>query len=610
MATQQNKTQINLTDLEFDDIKRSLKLHLKAQPEFVDFDFEGSGMNILLDLLSNNTMYAAFMANMLANEMFLDTAAIRNSVVSHAKHVAYTPHSTQSASALLDVQITPPSTQSPAAISIPRNTRFTVKVGAKSYTFLTKSATTVKPDSDGNYIATNLKVFEGSLREFQYVVDTDDPDQKFNIPDAAADTTSLVVTIQNSGSDSTTNTYTLADNITTLTSTSKTFWLQEVDAGRFEVIFGDGVLSAALEDGNLVNLSYIITNGEAANGLSAITYSGGLAAFNINNTAYTTNNIVVTAVVEAASGGTAAESLESIKFTAPRFYESQNRAVTATDYRSLISLNFPFIETVAVWGGEEHVPVDLGTVYISLKPFAGTEISTTTEADITALMNKLSVITIDTAIVDPEYIYLTTTTTVKYDQALTTKASADIETDVFDVIEAYGDNTLEKFDRDFRYSQLSTLIDNADVSVLNNLTTINLQKRYTPTLATSEGQTLDFNNTLKILTVSSTGFTVSGLVNYFDDDGLSVEGSGIIRRYSLNDDGTKSYLDLTAGTINYTTGAVVLDAITVTAVSETDLTIRITATPAIEDVAATRNQILLIDSGDITVSATADTIVT
>jgi hypothetical protein len=605
MATQTNKNQINLTDLDFDAIKASLKTHLQAQTEFVDFDFEGAGMNIILDLLANNTHYAAFMANMLANEMFLDTAAIRNSVVSHAKHVSYTPTSPQSASALLDVQITPAqTTHSPAAISIPRNTKFTSKLGSRSYTFVTKAATTVKENSAGSYIATNLQVFEGTLREYQYVVDTTNADQKFIIPEITADTSSLAVTVQNSVNDSTVVTYTLADNITTTTSTSKVFWLQENDNGFFQVIFGDGVIGKLLEDGNLVKLEYVITNGEAANGLSTIAYSSGLATYNINNTTFSTNKIVVNTVVDIASGGAAAESTESIKFLAPRYHESQNRAVTATDYRTLITKNFPFIETVAVWGGEENDPVDLGTVYISLKPYSGTEISTTTESEITALMSTLSVVTLDTSIVDPDYIYMIPTTTVKYDQALTTKSSADIETDVFDVISDYGNNTLEKFDRDFRFSQLSTLIDNADVSVLNNLTDVNIQKRYTPTLATSEGQTLQFNNQINVSTLTSTGFTVSGTVNFFDDD-----GSGVVRRYSLNDDGTKTYLDSSAGTIDYVTGKVILDAITITAVNETDLTVRVTVTPSVEDVATTRNQILIVDNADITVSATADTIV-
>lgn len=606
MASTTNKNQINLTNLDFDAIKASLKTHLQGQSEFVDFDFEGAGMNILLDLLANNTHYAAFMANMLANEMFLDTAAIRNSVVSHAKHISYTPTSPQAASALLDVQVTPAQpTHTPAAISIPRNTKFAAKSASTAYTFLTKDSTTVKQNSAGNYIATNLQVFEGTLREFQYVVDVTNADQKFIIPEINADTSSLAVLVQNSANDSTVVTYTLADNITAVTPTSKVFWLQENDDGYFEIIFGDGVLGVLLEDGNLVKLEYIITKGEAANGLSTILYSSGLPTYNINNVKFTTNKVEVITVVEAASGGSAAESLESIKFIAPRFYESQNRAVTTTDYRTLISLNFPSIETVAVWGGEENVPIDLGTVYISLKPHAGTEISTTIENEIIALLTKLSVVTIDATVVDPDYIYLIIVTTVKYDQALTTKSSADIETDVFDVVADYGDNILEKFDRDFRYSQLSTLIDNADVSVLNNLTDVNLQKRYTPTLNIAEGQTLQFNNALNTSTVTSTGFTVSGIVNYYDDDGL-----GIIRRYSLNDDGTKTYLDPTAGTINHVTGEVVLDAITITAVNETDLTVHITATPTIEDVAATRNQILIIESGDVTISATADTIVT
>jgi hypothetical protein len=610
MATQVNKNLINLTELDFDDIKSSLKTYLKSQDEFVDFDFEGAGINILLDLLANNTAYSAFLANMLINESFLDTAVLRKSVVSSAKHIAYTPNSIQSATALLDISILPKlSTHEPAAISLPRGTKFKTTVGSKTYSFITTEAVTIKRDSDGKYLHKNLKVTEGALRTIQYVVDTSNLQQRFSIPDVSADVTSLRVTTQASEGNLSETLYTLVDEVVVPDSTTNAYWLQENDKGAFDVVFGDGVVGSSLQDENVVTLEYLISKGSAANGLTNLSYTSGLAIYTINNTNFSTNKITVDSVVEKSSGGADAESIESIKFIAPRYYEAQNRAVTARDYRTLITKNFPFIETVAVWGGEDNVPVDLGSVYVSLKPYAGTEISTTTEDDIVALMNKLAVVTIDTKIVDPEYIYLKVTTDVKYDPALTIRSGTDIETLVFDTIADYGDNTLEKFDRDFRYSQLSTLIDNTEVSILNNLTDITLQKRYTPTLNTSESQTLDFNNELLPGTISSTGFTVLGIVSYYDD--VSTDGFvGVIRRYSLNNDGTKTILDSSAGTIDYVTGDVTLESVKITATSESDETVRIDATPKVEDVVTDRNQILLIDRNDIVVVAETDKIAT
>ena len=318
-------TKLEISELDFDGIKDNLKTFLSQQDEFTDYDFEGSGMSVLLDVLSYNTHYLGYNANMLANEMYLDSADLRSSVVSLAKQVGYTPKSATSSTAKIDVVV---NNASGASLTMSRGTKFTTTVDATSYSFVNNADVSISP-VDGVFKFSNLDIFEGTYLNYKYTANTSDTDQRFIIPNDFVDTATLTVKVQESSSDSTTNTYKLASGVTGIDSTSKVYFLQEVENGRYEVYFGDGVIGQAIADGNIVILDYITCNLDEPNGATSFTLSGTVGGFN-DVTITTLNN---------ASNGSGPETIKSIKYNAPREYSAQDRAVTAEDYKlSLIHI--------------------------------------------------------------------------------------------------------------------------------------------------------------------------------------------------------------------------------------------------------------------------------
>ena len=332
-----NPRRLNVTELDFDDIKGNLKTFLKGQTEFTDYDFEGSGMNILLDVLAYNTHYLAFNANMLANEMFLDSSSLRSSVVSHAKTLGYVPQSARAATATVEVALNTTN----ATATMDAGTVFNTTIEGDAYTFINPIEKTAA--NIGNSIVfPNLVLYEGTFVTSRYTVNTQDIEQRFLINDNRVDTRTLTVKVQNSVSDSTTTTYTLATDISQITDTSHVYFLQEVEVGKFEVYFGDGVLGSALSDDNIVILQYVVSNKEDGNGASVFTSAGAID---------TVSSVIVT-TIDSSSGGSEAESIESIKLNAPLDYASQGRAVTTEDYKTLVRQLFAQTQAVAVFGGE------------------------------------------------------------------------------------------------------------------------------------------------------------------------------------------------------------------------------------------------------------------
>ena len=313
---------LEVSDFDFDNIKANLKTFLRSQSEFQDYDFEGSGFSILLDTLAYNTHYLGFNANMLANEMYLDSADIRKNIVSLAKMLGYTPSSVRAPEASIDILV---GDGTGSSITMTKGTAFTTTVDGTTFQFI-NNADIVTTPVNGVYRFSDVKIYEGTLVTFRYTVDTTDTDQKFIIPSSLADTSTLVVKVQTSSNDTTTNTYTLATGLATVQSTSKVYFLQEIEDGKFEIYFGDGVIGSALTNGNIIILEYIVTNVEAANGASTFTASTTISGF--SNLTITTNS--------NAQGGTTAESKESVRFNAPLQYSAQNRAVTTSDYESLV----------------------------------------------------------------------------------------------------------------------------------------------------------------------------------------------------------------------------------------------------------------------------------
>ena len=599
-------TKLDISRLDFDGIKDNLKTFLSQQDEFTDYDFEGSGMNILLDVLAYNTHYLGYNANMLANEMYLDSADQRSSVVSLAKQVGYTPKSASSSIAKIDVLV---NNGSGASITMSRGTKFTTTVDGTNYSFVNNADVSITP-VDGVYKFSNLDIFEGTYLNYKYTANTSDTDQRFIIPNDNVDTTTLTVKVQNSSSDSTTNTYTLASGITALDSTSQVYFLQEVENGRFEVYFGDNVLGKAIADGNIVILDYITCNLDEPNGATTFTLSGTVGGF---------SNVTITTVGNAANGS-AAETIKSIKYNAPRDYTSQDRAVTAEDYKVLVKSLYANAQSVQVYGGEDAATPDYGKVYISIKAKSGANLTEVTKASLVKSLKSFAVASVTPVIIDPETTFITLTTTFKFDSSLTTKDVSTLQTDVLNAITSYNTNTLENFTGMFRYSEALKTIDDADSSILSNITKVKMYKFITPTLSSALKYTLSFNNAFYNPhsghntgaggIVSSTGFKInndSSTNEHFLDD----DGAGNIRVYYLSGT-TRIYTSTSFGTIDYSTGEIILTSANITSISNVDgaasTKIRVTVQPDSNDVVPVRNQVLSIDTANSSFTGDIDEI--
>ena len=594
-----SKGKLEITDLDFDTVKSNFKTFLSQQSTFTDYNFEGSGMSVLMDLLAYNTHYLAFHANMLANEMFIDTAVSRASAVSHAKALGYTPSSMKATKAVITVVISNvPLTQT--TLTIPSGTAFNTTVDETQYQFVTVSDSTVTSDT-GIFQFNELEVYEGTRVQFQYTVNSTNLEQQFIIPSAAVDTSTLVVRVQNSSSDTTTTTYTLNTDFATLDSTSTRYFLQEIENGQYEIYFGDGNVGKKPIDGNIIILNYVVTNGGLADGASSFTAASSIGGY---------TNISVTTVT-SASGGSSAESVDSIKFNAPLKYASQGRAVTPDDYKSILPTVYPNIKSVQVWGGEDNDPAIYGRVYISIKPNTGTTLTNTTKNQIISNLKQYNVASVTPVIVDPETLFLVLTTTVKYNPTLTEKSKSDINAIATSTISSFNTNNLQKFDSVFRHSNLLRGLDDSDPAILSSTVSLKLKRNITPTLASATKYTISFNNAAyhpsanhSQTVVESTGFFLSGNTNeqYIDDD-----GNGIVRTFYLLGGTTKTITNASAGTINYTTGQVVLTSFNITGVSNTDGTISVTLKPDSNDVIPVRNQVIEIDTSNSTVSSEVDT---
>jgi len=597
---------LNISELEFDAIKANLKRFLSNQSQFKDYDFEGSGMSVLLDLLAYNTHYLSYNANILANEMFIDTADLRNSIVSLAKSLGYTPNSPRAPYADINIVV---NDATGASLSMPTGTSFTTTVDGTSYNFVTINDNTISP-VDGIYTFSNIKIYEGTYITYQYTYNASDIDQRFIIASANADTDTLKVTVQNSSGDTTTNTYIKATSITELDSTSKVYFLQEAEDGKFEIYFGDGVIGKSLEDGNIINLKYVVTNKTAANGASSFSLAGNIGGF---------SDVTITVNSNAANGANA-QSNESVKFYAPKSYAAQDRAVTIEDYKTKVAELYANAKSISAWGGENAETPVYGRVYISINPISGSSLTDATKNSIVTQLKRYSVASVTPVIVDPETTTLLLTTTARYDEQATSKTADTLKTNITNALTNYNTNTLNQFDGIFRYSKVLELIDDADTSILSNITTLRIRKSFTPTTGSSTNYTIYFSNPLynphtghksaEGGVLSSTGFKVNGdatNVYFFDDD-----GSGNLRRYYLVGS-VRTYVDNTAGTINYLTGQIDIDSINISSIENirgsASTVIELTVQPNSNDIVPVRNQVLNIDVANSTITVTPDTLV-
>lgn len=592
-----------LAELDFDDIKLNLKRFLNNYRDadnnliFKDYDFDASSLSILLDLLAYNTHYNAYLANMVANEMFLDSAVKRESAVSIAKHLGYTPMSYRSARAKVTFSIPNPA-NSPGSLTLPRYSPFTTSIDNIQYTFVNLDAVTIKP-VNGAYTFNNVEIVEGVPLEFTYRVDLSGPDEKYTIPNKNIDTTTIRVTVQNSYTDLTSTNYTLADNLSSVSSKSEVFFLEENPSGFYEIFFGDDIYGKKLKSGNLVKIEYLVSNGSDCNVspeldqyFSLGTVIGGVT---LGSTILASTN---------STGGDVKDSLESIKFKAPKFLSSFNRAVTAEDYKAIIEANYPLVESVAVWGGEENVPPVYGKVFVSLKPYLGytinTELKERIKNDILAGKKMMSIVP---EFIDPNYLFITLDSKLKYDSKSSKYTAYQIETFARAKIQEYFSQELQKFDKDFIYSKLTRSIDSIGTFIVGNVINFKLQKRIAPLVSTTTTYTgssaIKFANKLISGTIQSTGFYYeynNEIKSVYFKDVLTTAGTSNINLYDLYND---TLLVDGLGTVDYNKGTISIPTIKVAGYLEDTNDIRIYSKIEELDIQSSKDLILIIDDSKL-----------
>ena len=499
---------IQVTDLEFDGIKNNLKTYLKAQNQFQDYDFEGSGMSVLLDVLAYNTHYMGYYANMLGNEMFMDSASLRESVVSHAKAMGVTPTSVKPATAKLDFVFTPGGL--PASLTIEKNTKFIAKINGIKYKFVTTKTTNIPRSVSDTYGVTGVEIMEGKVLTRSYTVDASDNTQRFIIPNSDVDLDTLIVNIQSSSSNSKVDTFTNGNNIdvTTVKSTDKVYWVHEIENQQYELTFGDGAVGKPLSDGNIIFIEYLITTGSVANGANLFSANTTVAGLNPSQYIQTTST--------AAIGGSDIQSIKSLKFLTPKLYSAQKRACTADDYKSILLEQRPDIESITTYGGEDADPVQYGKVFIAIKPTGNTIYSETAKAAIIKdVLKQTNVVTVQPEIVDPTFFYLQLNVTVNYDPITNLTDEVTLKSNVNSSIQNYLQDNLEKFDQKFRYSQLTREIDNTNSSIRNNKTMVRYAQRiYPATMGVPAAYTINFNNPILQGCFKSTQFVASNGQTY------------------------------------------------------------------------------------------------
>ena len=588
-----NNKRIQVSELDFDAIKSNLKTFLQGQTEFQDYDFEGSGLSVLLDVLAYNTHYNGIYTNLAVNECFLDSASKRASVVSLAKMLGYMPRSASCATATVTATVTSP-TSSPSTVTIPAMQPFTTSIDNVSYTFYNRSAVTTALVS-GAYTFTGLVLTEGTPLQYKYTMA---PGVRFIIPNANADLNTLTVSVQQTSSSDVYEVYTRADTITEITELSHVYFVKEIDDGLYEISFGNDNLGIALSNGNVVTLDYMVSSLEEPNSASSFTYGGVTLAG---------SSLSVTATA-AASGGASSESIDEIKFNAPKYYAAQNRAVTPDDYKAIILKNFPEAQTISVWGGEDNNPPIYGKTYICIKPKEASKLTNLQKEFITNnILESRNIVSITPEIVDPEFFNIKVTSFVHYNPRATTKTAAQIETLVKESIMRYNDDDLERFDSVLRYSKLTKIIDETDPAIINNITRIMIRHPHEVTYNIATQYVLDLINPISQdggkqgEVFASTGFYIpnSTELHFLDDD-----ANGNIRLYYLNTNFEKVIVTPDIGTINYETGNITVRSLTIRAIDGAFFEWQVK--PESYDVVSALNQIVQIDPTLLTIEAIAD----
>ena len=586
-------TQLN--NLDFADIKTALKDYMRAQTDFTDYDFEGSAISQILDVMAYNTYYTAFNTNMVVNETFLDSATLRDNVVSIAKQLGYTPKSITAPQAAVDMVLTFTGT-APAEVSLKAGSGFVTNYDGSLYRYILKDDNKV---SVVNKVATftGVPIYEGSQLVSNTVVDTSIKNQRFIIENAGIDTNTLNVRVFQAANSSIFTDYKVANNILDIGATDKIYFINEIEDEKYEIFFGDGVLGKKLEDNNVVQLSYIVTNGTATNGAKTFTFNGLME--DENGTTITLPFAVSSLTTSSkASGGADIETIDKIKYNAPKFYGSQNRAVTGNDYKAIVRNLYPATSDVIVFGGEDQEPPAYGKVFLSVKPTEAAALSSFTKNELTSELKKYTVASIRPEFVDPSILYLELTSNIYYTGTKTQLLPLEVATKASNAIVEYlKTSQTEKFNGKFRYSKFIGVIDNADIAINSNDTDITMRKDFIAQINTSTFYEVCYQNPFLVdcnnPVVSSTGMTVFEFPTYTS---YLEDRNGKMVLYRLDPvSGEKILLNDSVGTVDYTKGEIMMTDFTILKGTFSDNRIELRVKPANKDIEVKREAYLDVD---------------
>tara|TARA_Y100000361_G_scaffold69963_2_gene61764 strand:- start:12710 stop:14524 length:1815 start_codon:yes stop_codon:yes gene_type:complete len=587
---------IQVANLDFDQVKQSLKEYLRSNSDFTDYDFEGSTLSVLLDVLAYNTYYTAFNANMVVNEAFLESATLRDNVVSLAKQIGYLPKSSTAPTAVINFEASYAAENNvPTTVRLPRGSQFLTRINGVTYSFITDKDYTSNLDSNSLATFNNVEIKEGNYVSETYTYNAAIP-QRFRLKNSNIDTSTIKIIVRDTISDTTFTEFRLADNIIGFDGTSNVFFLQEGEDERYQIIFGDGILGKKLKTNNYIEITYITTNGNVANNARVFTF-GALLEDSLGNSNYGPTINLTT--VSAATGGEELESIDSIKRNAPKFFNTQSRAVTADDYESIIRNIYPSIADIVSFGGEDADPPEYGKVKIVIKPKFSTKLSQYTKNLIVTQLKKYSVVSVTPEIIDPSITYVELNSKIYYNKSKTDLTEAEIKSKVNQSLTSYRSTSdLEKFNGRFKYSRIVGIIDSTETSITSNETDIKLRKDFYPILNTVTQYEICYQNTVKSgcsnPSVQSTGFVVSDFptdIVYLADD-----QKGNVYLYKIDPTTQDRFvLNEQQGTIDYLKGEVMLNRLNIIKGTYDDNRIELRVLPVNKDIYALREAYLSLD---------------
>jgi len=607
---------VNFTNLDFDQIKTSIKSYLRSNSNFTDYDFEGSNLSTIVDVLAYNTYISSYNANMVSNEVFVDSATLRENVVSLARNIGYVPRSRTAARSSITFSVdTTDFTTNPTAITLKKGVvASTSAFGGDSYTFAIPEDITV-PVIDGVATFDSIDIFEGEFLVDNFTVEAENPapPQKYILSNSHIDTSTLRVLVRDTESSTTSRNFLLSDSLFDVTGDSRIYFIQEIEDQRYELIFGDGIFGEKLEELSFIEVSYIRTSGEEANGLSDFSFSGILVD---NNNVSVADGISLITTITASESGKEIESIDSVKNYATKIYASQNRAVTAADYEALIPKIYPETQSVSVFGGETLSPPQFGKVFITIKPFFGPFVPNSIKDNLKNLLRRYSVAGIVPEILDLKYLYIETDSTVYYNENLAPGADF-VKSLVSTNIDNYSNSTeLNKYGARFKYSRFQNIIDNSHESITSNITKVQIRRDMKAKLSQLANYEICFGNEFYIkrldgYNIKSSGFRVFGVddVVYLGDVPNQDQVTGEIFLFKLNSPTQPGIVRRSVGTINYQKGEILLDNINIVSTSKTvqrQPIIEISACPKSNDVIGLQDLYLQLNTNNSVLNMLSD----